>query len=334
MKFFPKLAVDFGSERTHVWQVGQGIVCNLPSILALDVAERKALAFGEDALLMLGKTPDYMEVVRPIEHGVIQDFDLAVQYLSYVLRTVLKSSWWLGAELLMVVPSGITGVEQRALVDVAKAAGSRQTRLIDAPLAAAIGAKIPVADAFGNMVVYCGSGVTEGAVVALGGVVAQKTLRFGGGDITQKIIEYMQKKYNFLIGEQVAEKIKQEMVSALKPKHPVSIPFSGRDGLYGLPKLINVGSEELYEALKDSFNVYVAIISGVLEQTQPELVADIMDRGIVLTGGGALLKDLPKMLSNVVNVAIHVAPDPELCVIKGAGLVMENLGAYERALRG
>jgi len=245
----------------------------------------------------------------------------------------MGNNWFFGPEVMICVPAGITQVEQRAVIDAALSAGARKAYLIDEPLAAAIGAKIPVSEAFGNMIVDIGGGAAEAAVIALGGVVVHRSVKVGGNKIDRAIIDYLKKKYNLMVGEQTAELIKIQMGSAIKPKKIELMEINGRDSIYGLPKNLEINNDEIYEAIKPTLDLMIMTIKDTLEVTPPELVADIMERGIVLSGGTVQLKGFNTLVTREVGVSAHVALESQFCVIKGTGMAMENLETYRRALK-
>jgi len=293
--------------------------------VAVEVESRKVLAVGSEAMEMLGRAPEYIEVQRPLFEGVIADYELTVGMLRQYLKQVMGRMWMVGPEVLVCVPSGVTQVEQRAVMDASLAAGAKRAYLLDGPLATAIGAKIPVADSSGNMVVEIGGGASGAAVIALGGVVASKNIRLGGGSMNEAIMEYLRRSQGILVGEQTAENIKKRLASAVRPKHEKTMEVSGRDVVYGLPKKIELGSIEVFEAIKPVLEQIIGVIKETLAETPPELVADIADRGIVLSGGACQLSAFPALISKEIGVSAHVTQDPEMNVIKGVGIVLENL---------
>jgi rod shape-determining protein MreB len=333
MAVLKKFAIDLGSRTTRVWEVGVGLILTEPTVLVWGSEDHKLLAIGEDALEMEGKQPEYMEVVRPVRQGVVRDFEATRIFVAHILKKVAKMSWLFGSQVLLPMPYGTNQVEQKALTDAVKAAGAVKVLLVDGPLATALGAKISIAESFGNMVMNLGEGISESAVLALGGVVAAKSIRFGGGDMDERLVEFFRKQHNLLIGYGGARTLREQHFEAVRPKHPEKIEVMGRDVVYGLPKSVNIGSDELYEALKDSLNHIVGLAGSVLAQTPPELVADIMDRGLILAGGLAQTKNMAKYLSSVLNIAVHLVNDPMECTIRGAGIIYENLSVYERAIR-
>jgi rod shape-determining protein MreB len=333
MKFLKKLGIDLGTANSIVWEVGKGIVLNEPTIVAVGIEDRKVLAIGNEAKKMLGKTPEYIEVIRPLEDGVIADYEVTEAMLRYFMKQVMGNRWFVGPEVMVCVPAGVTQVEQKAVLDAALSAGARKAYLIDKPLAAAIGAKVPVSESFGNMIVDVGGGSAEAAVIALGGVVTHQSVRLGGNKLDEVIRDFLKKKYNLIVGEQTAELVKTKLGVAVKPKKIETLEISGRDSVYGLPKNMVVDNEMVYEAMKPVLEQVLGIIRDTLEITPPELVSDIMDRGIVLSGGTVQLKNFNTLVTREIGVSAHVAIDPQYCVIKGTGMALENLEIYRRAIR-
>lgn len=333
MKLFKKLGIDLGTSNSVVWEEGVGIVLNEPTIVAIGIDDRKILAVGEEAKKMLGKTPEYIEVIRPIEDGVIADYEVTEAMIRYFMRQVMGRAWFVGPEVMVCVPAGVTQVEQKAVLDATMSAGARKAFLIDEPLAAAIGAKIPVSEPFGNMIVDIGGGAAEAAVIALGGVVTHKTVRVGGNKLDWIIMEYLKKKNNLIIGEQTAEMIKIKIGSAIKLKRAETMEINGRDSVYGLPKAVTVDSDQIYEAIRPILDSIIMVIRDTLEVTPPELVADIVDRGIVLSGGTSQLRNFNILVTREIGVSAHVASEPQFCVIRGTGVALENLDVYWRAIR-
>jgi len=333
MVLFKKLGIDLGTANSVVWEAGKGIVLNEPTIVAVGIEDRKILAVGNEAKKMLGKTPEYIEVIQPLEDGVIADYEVTEAMLKYFMKQVMGSKWFIGPEVMVCVPAGVTQVEQRAVIDAALSAGARKAHLIDGPLAAAIGSKIPVSEPFGNMIVDIGGGATEAAVIALGGVVTHKSVRVGGNKLDKAITDFLKKRYSLVIGDQTAEMIKIQLGSAIKPKKLETMEINGRDSVYGLPKNVIINTDDVYEALRPMLESILTVIKDTLEITPPELVADIIDRGIVLSGGSAQLKNLGTLVTREIGVSAHVALEPQFCVIKGTGIAVENLEVYERAIR-
>lgn len=333
MKLFKKLGIDLGTANSIIWEAGKGVVLNEPTVVAVGIEDRKVLAVGNEAKKMLGKTPEYIEVIQPLEDGVVADYEVTEAVLKYFLRQVMGRNWFVGPEVMMSVPAGVSQVEQRAVLDAVLAAGARKAYLIDKPLAAAIGAKIPVADSFGNMIVDFGGGATEAAVIALGGVVAHKSVRIGGNKLDEAISQMIRKKYNLVVGEQTAEMIKIKLGSGIKLKRPETLEVSGRDAIDGLPKNVELNSDEVYEVTRPILDLMLSSIRDALKITPPELVADIVDRGIVMTGGVSELRGLNVLVTREIGVSAHVVLEPQLCVVRGLGMAIENLEIYRRALK-
>ncbi len=333
MSLFKKLGIDLGTANSVVWEAGKGIVLNEPTIVAVGIEDRKILAVGNEAKKMLGKTPEYIEVIQPLEDGVIADYEVTEAMLKYFMKQVMGVNWFIGPEVMVCVPAGVTQVEQRAVIDAALSAGARKAHLIDGPLAAAIGSKIPVSEPFGNMIVDIGGGAAEAAVIALGGVVTHKSVRVGGNKLDKAITDFLKKRYSVVIGDQTAETIKIQLGSAIKPKKVETMEINGRDSIYGLPKNVIINTDDVYEALRPMLESILTVIKDTLEITPPELVADIIDRGIVLSGGSAQLKNLGTLVTREIGVSAHVVLEPQFCVIKGTGIAVENLDVYERAIR-
>lgn len=333
MKFFKKLGIDLGTANFLIWEEGIGIVLNEPTVVAVEIESRKVIAVGEEAKKMLGKTPEYIEVIRPMHDGVVADFEITQAMLRIFLQKIMGKRWFVGPEVIISVPAGVTQVEQRAVLDAILSAGARKAYLIDKPLAAAIGAKVPVAEAGGHMIVDMGAGATEAAIISLGGVVINKSVRVGGKRIDEGVIDYLKKKYNLLVGEQIAENVKMTIGSAVKLKHAEKMEINGRDVVTGLPKTVEIDSDEINEAIKPYLDVIINTVKYTLEDAMPELVADILDKGMVLCGGGAMLRNINVLITREIGVSAHVIVDPQLCVVKGAGVVIENLDVYENTIK-
>jgi len=333
MKLFRRLGIDLGTANTRIWEAGVGVVLQEPSVVAIGVDDRRVLAVGSEAKKMLGKTPEYIEVIRPMKDGVIADYEVTEAMIKQILRQVMGQFWLIGPEVMVCVPAGVTQVEQKAVLDATLAAGARKAYLIDKPLAAAIGAKIPVSEPYGNMIVDIGGGATEAAVIALGGVVTHQTVRLGGNRLDEIIMENIKKKYNVIIGEQTAELIKIKIGSATKLKRPESMEVNGRDSVSGLPKAVSIDSEIVYEWIRPILDGIIEIIRRTLEITPPELVADIFDRGMVISGGTSQLRNLNMLLTREIGVSAHLVSEPQLSVIKGTGVALENMDSYWRAIR-
>lgn len=333
MTWIRKLAIDLGTSNCIIWGVDEGIMLNEPTVVAVEAETRKVLAAGSEAKKMEGKTPDYIEIIKPIAYGAVVDYEAAVGMLKWFLREVMGLTWLFGPEVMVTVASGLTQVEQRAVLDAVLEAGARKVYLIDTPLAAAIGAKIPIAEPFGNMVVNMGGGIIEAAVVASGGVVASKCYRGGGSRVDDTLEEYLKKKYSLAVGDQSIEMVKIKLGTAVKLKKVESLSIGGRDLVYGLPKNIEVNSDEIFEVVRPTLDEVILVVRETLQMTPPELVSDIADRGIVLVGAASKLRNLALLLTREIGVSVHLAIESESCVIKGAGMAMENLEVYRKSIK-
>jgi rod shape-determining protein MreB and related proteins len=320
------MAIDLGTANTLVYVKGEGIVLNEPSIVAIHQADNTVLAVGKEAKAMLGRTPGNIVAIRPLKDGVIADFDVTEKMLGYFIRRVHRRRALVRPRIVIGVPSGITQVEKRAVRDSAMQAGAREVYLIEEPMAAAIGAGMPITEPGGNMVVDIGGGTTEVAVISLSGIVYSRSVRIAGDEMDESIVQYIRKNYNLLVGERRAEEIKIRLGSA----YPMggerrTMEVKGRDLIDGIPKTIVIGDDEIREALREPIMTIVDAVRTALERTPPELAADIVDKGIVLTGGGALLKGLDLLLRQETNLPITVAEDPLSCVALGTGKVLDEL---------
>ena len=333
MKYFKRIGIDVGTSNSLVWMEGNGVVLSEPTLVAVSAEERKIIAVGREAEEMVGKTPDHIEIIRPLQDGVIDDYEITEALVRTFIRRVMGNNWFIGPEVMVCIPSGVTQVEQRAILDATLGAGARKAYMIDKPLAAAIGAKIAISECFGNMIVDIGGGNTEVAIIALGGVVTHNSGRIGGIKIDKAIVDYMKREFGIIVGEKTAENIKIKLGSAIKLKKAEVLSVSGRDFITGLPKVLDVDSDSIHEALKPILENIVEVIRKTLEITPPELLSDIMDRGIILSGGGSQLRNLNVFITREIGVSTHLAVEPQLCVIKGTGLVIENFETYKRALR-
>lgn len=324
--FSTDLAIDLGTANTVVYVKGKGIVCNEPSVVVFRKDDRRIIAVGSEAKRMLGKTPQNVVAIRPVKDGVIADFDATGEMLKYFIRKAHNRKSFVAPRIIIGVPSGITQVEQRAVKDAAQASGAREVFLIEEPMAAAIGVGLPVSEPSGNIIVDIGGGTTDVAVISLGGIVYSKAVRVAGDKMDEAIIAYIKRKYNILIGERTAEEIKIEIGSAYKvDSQKRTLEIKGRDLLSGVPRSVVVTEDEIREALKEPVSIIVDTVKTTLENTPPELAADIVDRGIVLAGGGALLRGLDRLLSEETGVPAIVADDPLTAVVRGAGKMLDDL---------
>ena len=324
--FSNDLAIDLGTANTLVYVRGEGIVMNEPSIVAIHQADHSVLAVGHEAKAMMGRTPGNILAIRPLKDGVIADFDVTEKMLHYFISTVHRRRTLVHPRIVIGVPSGITQVEKRAVRDSAMQAGAREVYLIEEPMAAAIGAGLPIQEPGGNMIVDMGGGTTEVAVISLSGIVISKSVRVAGDEMDEAIVQYIKKHYNLLVGERRAEEIKIKLGSAYPmPGERATMEVKGRDLIDGIPKTIVVTDEEIREALREPVMSIVDTVRICLERTPPELAADIVDKGIVLTGGGALLRGLDLLLRQETDLPIAVADDPLSCVALGTGKVLDEL---------
>lgn len=323
MFFNRDIGIDLGTANTMVYMRGKGIVMREPSVVAVDVKKEEVLAVGSEAKDMIGRTPGSITAVRPLKDGVIADFEVTSQMLRYFIKRALKSSFLNRPRLIVCIPSGVTEVERRAVDESARAAGAREVELIEEPMAAAIGAGLRVEEAAGCMVVDIGGGTSEVAVISLGDIVTAQSVRIAGDDFDEAIISYVKKKYNLLIGERTAEDLKILIGSAFPYEGEGSMDVKGRNLVDGLPKNIVISAEEVREALSEPVSSIVDAIKSTLERTPPELSADIIDNGIMLTGGGALLRGLDMLINRETGMLVHVAEDPLDCVVNGTGKCLD-----------
>lgn len=324
--FIPNnIGIDLGTANTVVYVQGKGIVLYEPSIVAIDVRNGRVLAVGKEAKDMLGKTPGSIQTIRPLRDGVITDFEATKVMLSYFINRAIGGSIFKAKPRVVIgVPSGVTQVEKRAVIDAAKSAGAREVYLIAEPMAAAIGADLPIEEPIGNMVVDIGGGTTEIAVISLAGIVVSNSIRVAGDEMTESIIQHVKKKYHLLIGEQTAERVKIELGSAVYEEEERVMEIKGRD-VTGLPKVINISNKDVTEALEDVISSIVNAIKTTLERTPPELASDIAERGITLAGGGSLLRNLNVRIEQETNIKTRYCEDPITAVARGVGKVLDNI---------
>ena len=331
-RFFSNdVAIDLGTANTLMWMKDKGIVLNEPSIVAFDRSTKHLIAIGHEAQSMIGKTHKDIKIIRPMRDGAIADFEIVEGMLRAFIRKV-SSSWQPARRIVVCVPSGITEVEKRAVRDSCEHAGAKEVHLIAEPMAGAIGIGLNVHEPVGNMIVDIGGGTTEIAVIALSGIVSDVSIRVAGDEMTTAIVQYFRRSHNILIGDRTAEKIKIEVGSAVPLEEEIEIEVKGRDLVSGIPKMINVSSIDIREALSESVSEIVDAVLSLLERTPPELAADIFDRGIMLSGGGGLLKGLDERLRRETSLPVHVAEDPLTAVVRGTGKVLENLSEYSSVL--
>jgi rod shape-determining protein MreB len=326
------MAVDLGTANTLVYVRGRGIVLNEPSVVAVNTSTGAILAVGAEAKRMIGRTPSHIRAIRPLKDGVIADFDITEKMLRYFIQKVHHRRFLAKPRVVVCVPSGITGVEQRAVEEATISAGARAAFIIEEPMAAAIGAGLPIHEPRGNMIVDIGGGTTEVAVISLGGVVTSTSVRVGGDELDEAIIQFVKKEFSVALGERTAEAIKLAVGSAFPTAEEMIAEIKGRDLVSGLPKTIHVTSEEVRRALEEPVNAIIDAVKNTLDRCPPELSADIMDKGVVLTGGGALLKGLDERLKHETGMPIHVADNPLSCVAIGSGKCLEEFEVLKRVL--
>ena len=334
--FSKDMGMDLGTCNTLVYVRGEGIVLSEPSVVAVRKGTNKVLldgkAVGSTAKEMIGKTPGNIVAVRPMRNGVIADFDITEALIAYFIQKVHNRKFGIMPRIVIAVPSGITGVEKRAVINSAERAGARQVFVVEEPMAAGIGAGLPMLDPIGNMIVDIGGGTTEVAVLSLGGIVACRSVRVAGDEFDNAIIQHLRRAYNLQIGEQTAERIKVEVGSLYPLEQELTLEVSGRDVMAMMPRRVTVSSEEIREAMKEPFDSVIGAIKETLEETPPELAADLTDRGITLAGGGSLIRGIDRAIRKEIDVPVRVAEDPLTCVARGTGLVIENLDKFKEAL--
>lgn len=332
--FSHDIGIDLGTANTLVYVRGKGIVINEPSVVAINTKTNQVLAIGDEAKKMVGKTPASIVATRPLVDGVVSDFEITQQMLRYFIDKVHKESFSIlpRPRVVIGIPQGVTEVEKRAVDDAATNAGARQTLLIEEPMAAAIGSRLPIYEPAGSMIVDIGGGTTEVAIISLGGIVASRSLRIAGDELSEDIIQYSREEFNLQIGERTAENIKISIGSAYPMQGEKSAPIRGRDLVSGLPKEIIITPEQVRQAMSKSVKEIVEAIKITVEETPPELVADIMDKGIVLAGGGALLAGLDLLIHRETKMPVHIADDPLTAVVRGTGLVLEDIDTLKSVL--
>jgi rod shape-determining protein MreB len=330
--FTTKIGVDLGTCNSIVFVPKKGVVLQEPSVVAVTLSENRILAVGKDAKDMIGRTPDTLRVYRPLREGVIADYRVTQAMLKYFVDKTLGYFKFLKPEMLIGVPAGITSTERRAVIEAGIVAGAKAVYLAKEPILAAIGAGIPISSCSGHMIVDIGGGTSEVAVISLGGIVCSHSVRTAGDKLDMAIADYIKKKYNLAIGEQTAEEIKIKIGTALPEKDEKFLEIRGRDLILGLPRTIKISSNEVCDAISDVLTEITQAVKIVLRDTPPELAADIMDKGMVLAGGGALLRNIDERISQATGVPCFLAEEPMLCVAKGTGVVLENLGVYKKSI--
>jgi len=330
--FIKKIGIDLGTANTLVYIPKKGVIINEPSVVAVSIDDNRVLAVGNEAKKMLGRTPDTIMAHRPLRDGVIADYKVTQAMLSYFINKAEGKIRLLRPEVMVSVPAGITSTEKRAVIQATIKAGAKAAYVVKEPVLAAIGAGIPINEPSGNMIIDIGGGTSEVAIISLGGVVAWDSVRIGGDKIDKAVTDYIKKKHNLAIGERTAEEIKIKIGSALSQKEKESIEIRGRDLINGLPKTITITNNEVTEAISDPLREIIRAIKNVLQKTPPELAADIMNKGMVLSGGGALLKNFDELISQATGVPCYIADDPLACVARGTGIALENLEVYKRSI--
>lgn len=330
--FSKKIAIDLGTTNTLVHLPKRGIVINEPSVVAISIVDKKVLAVGNEAKEMLGRTPDTITALRPLKEGVIADYRTTEAMLRYFINKALGGVRFFRPEVMVAVPAGITATERRAVIDACMAAGAKAAYIIKEPIAAAIGANIPIGSASGHMIIDIGGGTAEMAVVSLGGIVSSTSVRIGGTKFDASVSEFVRKKYSLAIGERTAEDIKIQIGSAMFLDDKLDMEVRGRDMVTGLPKTITVTSDDVTESIQAELEGIIEAVKSVLQKTPPELSADVIDKGMVLSGGSSLLRGIDQLLSEATGVPAYVADEALLCVAKGTGVALENLDAYKRSI--
>lgn len=330
--FIKRIGIDLGTTYTLVHLPKRGIVINEPSVVAVSKDDHKILAVGNEAKDMLGRTPDTIIAVKPLKDGVIADYKATEAMIRYFINKSLGGVRLFRPEVMVAVPAGISSTERRAVIEATIAAGAKAAYIIKEPVAAAIGADIPIGSATGHMIVDIGGGTAEMAVISLGGIVASSSVRVGGNKFDESILEHIRRKYNLAIGERTAEEIKINIGSALYIEDKLYMEIRGRDIASGLPRSLTVSSDDVTEAIQNELEMIISAIKKVLHKTPPELSADIMDKGIILSGGSSLLRNIDQLVSRTMGVPAYVADDALLCVVKGTGIALENLDSYKRSI--
>ena len=332
--FAKRVGIDLGTTYTLVYLPKRGVVINEPSVVAVSLSDKKVLAVGNEAKDMLGRTPDSILALKPLKDGVIADYKTTEAMIRYFLNKALGGFRVFRPEVMVAVPAGISSTERRAVIEATLAAGAKAAYIIKEPVAAAIGADIPISSSTGHMIIDIGGGTAEMAVISLGGIVASTSVRVGGNRFDAAILEYIKKKHNLVIGERTAEEVKIKVGSALflPDNERLTMEINGRDAVTGLPRTIPITSDDVTEAIQTELEEIIAATKKILQQTPPELVADIIDKGIVISGGSALLRHIDQLFSRALGVAAYIADDPMLCVAKGTGIALDNLDSYKRSI--
>ena len=328
------IGIDLGTANTLVYVKGKGIVINEPSVVANNLKTKEIVAIGHDAYIMVGKTPAHIVATRPLVDGVVSDFEVTEQMLKYFINRIHKERFSMmpRPRVVVCIPYGVTEVERRAVEEATLNAGARQAFLIEEPIASAIGARLPIQDPSGSMIIDIGGGTTEVAVISMGGIVASRSIRTAGDEMNQDIMDFVRDNFNLLIGERTAENLKKEIGSAFPLKEKMERPIRGRDLVTGLPRQIIINDEQVRRAISKSVMIIIEAIKSTIEETPPELLSDIMERGIVIAGGGALLQGLDTLIGQSTQIKVYIADDPLTCVARGTGVVLEDLATLESVL--
>lgn len=330
--FLNKIGIDLGTANTLVTVPKKGIVINEPSVVAISIDENRVLAVGNEAKEMLGRTPETIVASRPLKDGAIADYKATEAMIRYFINKISPKVRFIRPDVLISIPAGITSTERRAVIEAAIKAGAKNAYVVKEPVLAAIGAGIPINTPSGNMIIDIGGGTSEVAIISLGGVVASHSARVGGNKIDNAITQYIRKQYGLIVGERTAEEIKIAIGSAMPQVKEKYVEVKGRDLMGGLPRNVRISSNEITEAIQDELRDIINTVKKVLQETPPELAADVMDKGMVLSGGGALLKYIDKLITEVIGVPCYIADDPLLCVAKGTGIALENLEMYKKTI--
>ncbi len=332
--FSKKIGIDLGTTNILVFLPKKGVVINEPSVITVSIDDNRILAVGKKAKEMLGKTPDGIIAVRPMKDGVIADYRVTEAMLRYFINEAGGKIRFFQPEVLISAPAGITSTERRAIIDASSQAGAKNTYIVKEPILASIGAGIPINTPSGNVIIDIGGGTTEVAIISLGGIVSSSSVRIGGNKLDKAIIDYIKKKHSLAVGDRVAESVKISIGGALPREDEEKMEVKGRDLISGLPKTIQISSNEVTEAIHEQLLGIVHAVKSVLQDTPPELVADVINRGMVLSGGGALLRDLDKLIADAIEVPCYIADNPLLCVAKGTGVMLDNLELYKKSVIG
>ena len=330
--FLRRIGIDLGTTNVLVYTPGKGIVINEPCVVALEASNNKVMAIGQEAKEMLGRTPESIIAAKPLKDGVIANYKITQAMLKYFINKLSGFIRLFKPDIMVAIPAGVTSTERRAVIDACIAAGAKNAYVIKEPIAAALGAGIPIASSSGHMIIDIGGGTSEVAVISLGDIVASSSVRVGGNKMDEAISNYIRKKFNLVVGEQTAEDIKIKIGSVMPLKKELKMEVSGCNAITGLPESIIISSNDTVYALKDVINEIISAVKSVLQKTPPELASDVMDKGIIMTGGGTMIREIDKLFTKVTGVPCQIAEEPLLCVVKGTGIAVENLEAYKKSV--